>query len=65
MPTGLATLTRRELLGLYEGKMGAPEKAAPLLARMAEELGDTEQGSWAREELARIKRFVAERSGLR
>ncbi len=64
MPAGTATLTRRELLELYEGKMGDPEKAAPMLARMAEELRETEEGDWAREELARIKRLIAERPEL-
>ncbi len=55
---GTATLVRRELVELYE-KMGRPERAAPLLARTAEELAGEPEGDWAAEALARIKKSMA------
>lgn len=51
-------LTYRELIELYEVRMGAPEKAAPLLARFAEQSVGTPEGEWAADELARIKALM-------
>lgn len=55
LPAGQAFLTRRELVELYAHRMGAPEKALPELARMAEELAGTPEGEWAAAELREIK----------
>jgi len=55
MPGGQEWLTRRELVELYRGKMGTPAKAAPLLARMAQELEGTREGEWAATELLAVK----------
>ena len=40
--------------------MGAPAKAAPLLARIAECFEGKPEGEWARNELAEVKRLMAE-----
>ena len=56
-----ADLVRRELLELYVVGMGAPEKAAPFLARTAAELTGTPAGVWAAERLAEIRTGIAER----
>lgn len=55
MSPGMKLLARKELIELYEVRMGAPRRAAPLLARIAEEAAGTPQGEWAAAELARIK----------
>ena len=54
---------RRELIELYRGKMDAPTRAAPVLARMAEEYDGTPEGAWAAAELAEVKALIAEQSG--
>jgi tetratricopeptide (TPR) repeat protein len=59
----LHLLTLRELVELYDGRLGQPERAAPLLARLADEQAGTPDGAWAVEELARIKRRMAEGEG--
>jgi tetratricopeptide (TPR) repeat protein len=59
MPSGLALLTMKELVELYDRRMGEPERATPLLARVAEEQADRPAGRWATEELARIKRGMS------
>jgi hypothetical protein len=64
MPSGLAILARRELVELYVHRMGEPARAAPELARMAEELAGTPDGAWAARELEDVKaRVAAEREG--
>ena len=55
IPPGLLLLTRKELVELYRVKMGQPEKAAPLLARLAAESAGTADGEWAARELAEVK----------
>ena len=60
MNSGLTTLTRKELVELYAVKMNAPEKAAPMLAQLAEEREGTPEGEWAAEELTKIKEGIAE-----
>lgn len=55
MQPGMAYLATRELVELYVTTLGDPIRAAPLLARMAEERAGTPEGSWAAEELARVK----------
>lgn len=64
MHTGLAALTRKELVELYRTKLNMPEKAAPMLARIAEEMQGTPDGDWAAEELAFVKQQMREREGL-
>jgi len=57
---GMDVLARRELIELYRVKMGAPTRAAPVLARMAEEYEGSPEGSWAAQELAEVKALIAE-----
>jgi tetratricopeptide (TPR) repeat protein len=59
MPPGMQLLARKELIELYEVRMGAPRRAAPWLARIAEESAGTPEGAWAAAELARIKAEMA------
>ncbi|MFQ5536609.1 MAG: tetratricopeptide repeat protein [Gemmatimonadota bacterium] len=47
---------RRELIELYVHRMKKPSRAAPELARIADEAEDAEVARWAEEELARIRR---------
>ncbi len=56
LPAGLRTLATRELVDLYTIRMSRPEKAAPLLARLAEEAQGSPEGEWAARELREIKR---------
>lgn len=56
---GQERLVSRELVELYR-KGDRPRRAAPELARLAELHPDTPEGEWAREELAEIKREIAE-----
>lgn len=58
-PAGVALLARKELVELYRVRMGEPRRAAPILARIAEEAADTPDGAWAAAELARIKTEMA------
>jgi tetratricopeptide (TPR) repeat protein len=55
LPAGMSFLARKELVELYTHRMGAPERALPDLARMAEELAGTPEGDWAAGELREIK----------
>lgn len=48
-------LARKELVELYVHRMGAPQKALPELARLAEERAGTPEGEWAATELREIK----------
>ena len=50
----------RELAELYRHRIGAPARAAPLLAKFAERYEGSTDGEWAREELADVKRLMAE-----
>ena len=59
LPAGIATLARRELIELYVTKMGDPARAAPLLARTAEEQAGTTEGEWAARELVRVKATIS------
>lgn len=56
---GMDVLARRELIELYRGKMDAPTRAAPVLARMAEEYEGSPEGAWAATELAEVKALIA------
>lgn len=58
-PAGVALLARKELVELYRVRMGESRRAAPILARIAEEAADTPDGAWAAAELARIKTEMA------
>jgi hypothetical protein len=60
LSSGAHRLTLRELVELYEHRLGTPAKATPLLARMADAHAGTQDGEWAADELARIKRYMAE-----
>lgn len=62
-PPGVALLARKELVELYTHRMGAPERALPELARMAEELAGSAEGAWAAAEYAAIKARLAEDPG--
>ncbi|MDA0310743.1 MAG: hypothetical protein O2992_01335 [Gemmatimonadetes bacterium] len=52
---GLAALARREFVELYRTKLEQPEKAAPILARLAHEMAGTADGEWAAKELRSVK----------
>jgi tetratricopeptide (TPR) repeat protein len=52
---GLRAATSRELIELYANRLGSPGRAAPLLARLAEERAGTPEGEWAAAELTRVK----------
>ena len=54
-PAGQSFLTRKEMVELYTHRMGAPERALPELARMAEELQGTSEGEWAATRFREIK----------
>jgi hypothetical protein len=58
---GVARLATRELVELYMIKLGDPGRAAPLLARVAEEQAGTAEGTWAARELALVKAGIAGR----
>lgn len=55
MSESVSLLTARELVELYTVKLSQPGRAAPVLARIAEERGGTKLGDWAAEELASLK----------
>ena len=54
------TVLVRELTDLYRHRVGSPARAAPLLAKFAERYEGTPDGEWAREELAHVKRLMAD-----
>ena len=58
--SGMEMLVRREMAELFIHRLGEPQKAAPDLARLAESRAGTSDGDWAEEELARIKKLMAE-----
>lgn len=60
---GTAILARKELIELFTHRMGAPERALPELARMAEELAGSPEGEWAAAELRDIKAKLSEGGG--
>lgn len=62
MSAGVTSLTLKEVVELYEVRMGQPARATPLLARVAEESAGTPDGKWARETLERIKSQMAKES---
>ncbi len=62
MNSGLRLLTCKELLELYEVRMGKPERATPFLARISEERPEMSDGKWAAGELGRIKEIMARES---
>lgn len=64
LPRGTRALVTRELVELYAGRLGEPTRAAPLLARLADEQSGTPEGDWAVEELKRVKELIAERGDL-
>ncbi len=53
----------RELAELYRLRIGEPARAAPMLARIAERHEGSPDGEWAREELAKVKRLIADDAG--
>jgi tetratricopeptide (TPR) repeat protein len=62
---GLEMLARKELVELYMVHMSQAAKAAPILARIAAENPQTEEGEWAATELARVKEVIAQELGDR
>ena len=63
LPGSWETVIARELTELFRHRIGAPARAAPLLARIAERHEGSPDGEWAREELAKVKRLIADDSG--
>ena len=63
LPASWEMVIVRELTELFRHRIGAPARAAPLLARIAERHEDNPDGEWAREELAKVKRLIADDSG--
>ncbi len=63
MAPGVQLRTRRELVELYVNRLGEPERAMPLLARIAAETPGSPEGAWAQGELARLKAEVHVREG--
>ena len=63
MHAALATLTRKELVELYRTKLNLPQKAAPMLARIAEEAAGAPEGEWASRELAFVKEQMRAEEG--
>lgn len=57
---GIALLVRKELVELYRGPLATPRRAAPLLARIAEESAGTPEAEWAARELAEIKAAMSD-----
>lgn len=57
---GVRLLALREMVELCETRLGDPRRAAPLLARVAEQHEGSPEGLWAVEELTRIRRRIAE-----
>jgi tetratricopeptide (TPR) repeat protein len=53
--SGTALLVARELAELYAVRLNARKRAAPTLARLAEERPGTPEGRWAAGELKRLK----------
>ncbi len=53
----------RELTELFRHRIGEPARAAPMLARIAERHEGSPDGEWAREELAKVKRLIADDAG--
>ena len=53
----------RALTEVFRDRVGEPARAAPLLARIAERREGSPDGEWAREELAKLKRLIADDSG--
>ena len=53
--SALALLVTKELVELHTGKLAAPARVAPLLARLGEERAGTAEGEWAAEELRQLK----------
>ena len=65
MHAGHQALARKELVELYRVKLGMPQKAAPMLARLAEDMAGTPDGEWAADELRDIKRSMREQETMR
>ena len=61
MHRGLQALVRKELVELYRVKLNMPQKAAPMLARLAEDMEGTPDGEWAAQELRDVKQSMLER----
>ena len=57
--SALALLVTKELVELHTGKLAAPARVAPLLARLSEERAGTPEAEWAAEELRRVKGEMA------
>ncbi len=53
----------RALTEVFRDRIGEPARAAPLLATIAERREGSPDGEWAREELAKVKRLIADDAG--
>lgn len=63
-PRGKEVLARKEVAELLIHRLGQPRRAAPDLARLAESREGLPEGFWAREELEKIKKLIAEEDDL-
>ena len=63
LPASWEMVLVRELTELFRHRIGAPARAAPLLARIAERHEGSPDGEWARAELAEVKRLIADDAG--
>jgi len=62
LPASWEMVIVRQLTELFH-RVGAPARAAPLLARIAERREGSPDGEWARDELAKVKRLIADDDG--
>ena len=53
---GREIFVTREIIEVYVGKLGAPERAIPELARLADRFAGTREGELAKAELERLRR---------
>jgi hypothetical protein len=60
LSVGASVMVTRELIELYRGRLDAPARAVPELARLAEEAAGSPAGEWAARELQDLKRTLAE-----
>ena len=63
LPASWEMVMVRGLTELFRDRIGEPARAAPLLARIAERREGSPDGEWARDELAKVKRLIADDDG--
>lgn len=60
MPSGVRLLVLKEYVELCGGRLGEPERAAPVLARIADEEEGSALGRWSAGALSDIRRTISE-----